>query len=270
MIQQETIKLDFRAIDDLAFAVERGRLGAPPSVSFTCDQLGPLLELHQLSMTGYEQLSLNSDWLDLNSFDELGAPLISAAPSWRATDHSIGLLKTTHSATETHWASFAIDAKRAAMTAGLPRSWASQMVAAMGEFRSNIVEHSAAEATGLAVYRSTKDCFEFAVSDCGVGLLSTLREAPGYRALSDHGEALRLALTEGASRYGPEQGRGYGFRPLFTGLANRRASLRFRTGSAALVIDGINPSLVRAQLARKARIGGFLVSVTCRASDEDG
>jgi hypothetical protein len=140
------------------------------------------------------------------------------------------------------------------------------MVAALGEFRSNIMEHSTAAATGILAYRSTPGMFEFVSSDRGMGLLATLREAPEYTTLSDDGEALRLALTDGASRFGFQQGRGYGFRPLFTGLANRKAALRFRTGSGALTIDGTTPSLAHAQVGRKAKIGGVFISATCLTS----
>ena len=86
----------------------------------------------------------------------------------------------------------------------------------------------------------------------GVGVLATLRGAPEYRGLSDHGEALRLTLTEGASRFGFQEGRGYGFRPLFAGLANRQGALRFRSGNATLRIDGTSPNLVSAQIAALA------------------
>jgi anti-sigma regulatory factor (Ser/Thr protein kinase) len=259
-----TRALDFAAVDDLAFAAESQCLdiNALP-YTFECNRLGPLLELHQLTQTGGGPPSMRGSWLDAGAFDGLGRAMISQSPRWTTVDQRLGLLKTTPDIPETEWIAFGVAAQRAAAQSGLLADWAAQMVAALGEFRSNIIEHSAAAATGLVAYRSQPGLFEFVASDQGVGLLSTLREAPEYQSLTDHCEALRLTLTEGASRHGFDQGRGYGFRPLFTGLANRQAALRFRTGTGSLTIDGTTPSLARAQLGHKAKIGGFFISVTC-------
>jgi len=99
-----------------------------------------------------------------------------------------------------------------------------------------------------------------------MGVLESLRTSLDYAALTDHGEALRLALTEGVSRFGPEGKRGNGFRPIFVGLANLSGSLRFRSGDHALVIDGQKIGAVAAKTAQKARFQGFLASVTCRVA----
>lgn len=74
---------------------------------------------------------------------------------------------------------------------------------------------------------------------------------------------LELALTEGISRYGSGSGRGYGFQPLFIGLANLNGSLRFRFGDHALIIDGQKPTLMKAKIAQKPFIPGFFISVRC-------
>ena len=256
--------LDFSAVDDLAFASEKQRLDVTAlPYTIECGRLGPLLELHQLTRTGGGPASLRGDWLDASAFEGLGRAMISRPARWVVQDEHLGLLKTAADIPETEWIAFAMSAKRAAVRIGLSSDWAAQMVAAMGEFRSNIIEHSGAPETGLVAFCASPGLFEFVASDRGVGLVATLREAPEYKTLSDSCEALRLALTDGASRFGFDLGRGYGFRPLFTGLANRQASLRFRTGTGALTIDGTTPSLVRAQMGRKARIGGFFASATC-------
>jgi hypothetical protein len=72
---------------------------------------------------------------------------------------------------------------------------------------------------------------------------------------------MEAALTEGTSRFGSESGHGYGFRPLFVGLANLKGSLRFRSGDHALLMDGTSPSLTTAQLAQKPPIDGFFASI---------
>lgn len=266
MTIEETTQLDFGAVDDLAFAAERGRLDvAALRDMFVADQLGPLVELSHLTRAGRLPPDLAAKGVDWSSHRELGLAFKSGAKRCRAGTNA-GLLRTSTSGDESDWIAFAIEAKRAALGAGLSNDWASQMVGALGELRSNIVEHSNAAESGLVVFSGLPGRFEFVASDSGVGLLATLREAVEYRALSDHGEALRLALTEGTSRYGRHQGRGYGFKPLFTGLANRKASLRFRTGNASLVVNGTTPALVRSQTGLKSWIDGFFVSVSCQVS----
>jgi hypothetical protein len=139
------------------------------------------------------------------------------------------------------------------------------MVAAMRELESNTREHSESPATGLLAFRATARIFEFVAADHGIGILRSLQECPAYASLSDHGKALEAALTDGISRFGPESNRGHGFRPIFLGLANMRAILRFRSGDHALIIDGTSPELSKSQLAQKPHIDGFFVSICCHA-----
>ncbi|MGO1078817.1 hypothetical protein [Inquilinus sp. CA228] len=266
-MNRSTVRLlDFKAVDDLAFAAARGVLNVEKfDFSFIGKQLGPILELYQLYAAGVGPPSMRGGWLDVSSFAGLGRAIVSESSRWTSqAERSLGVLKTGRETIEQDWVAFAIEAKRAAIGAGLSSDWSSQMIAAMGEFRSNIIEHSGVQDSGIVAFHALPGVFEFVVSDRGVGLLATLREAPEYRKLDDHSEALRLALTDGASRFGFDHGRGYGFRPLFTGLANRQAALRFRTGNASLVIDGASPSLARAQFGRKAHMTGFFISVACQ------
>jgi len=261
-------QLDFAAVDDLAFAAERRRLDLTKlPVSFVSHRLGPLLELHQLSAFGVEPSYPASAWLNRSVFSGLCNAIGANEARWCShPGRMLALLKTGCGSTDGDWTAFAIDAKRAAIQSGLTSDWAAQMVGAMGEFRSNIYEHADATDTGFVAFRAVPGLFEFVVADKGVGLLSTLREAPEYTSLDDHGEALRLALTDGASRFGFDRGRGYGFRPLFTGLVNRHASLRFRTGNASLAIDGTTPTIVRVQRGQKVHVPGFFISVACHVS----
>jgi hypothetical protein len=149
------------------------------------------------------------------------------------------------------------------VAAGCPAKVAAQLIAALGEMHSNIYEHSGASATGLVAFRAAPNRFEFVVADRGMGVLKSLHTCGDYLYVADHGEALRMVLTEGVSRYGARAGRGYGFRPLFIGLANLSGSLRFRSGDHALTIDGSNPSLMTARVAQKVYLEGLVISVTC-------
>lgn len=255
--------LDFSAVDDLAFASERGRLDLRQLPwTLQAERLGPFLEAHQLQRSGSLPNLQEASRLDALKFRALTAALAGPSDRWTCPNsRMLGTLKA--SADSNEWTAFAMDAQRAAVSSGLTRDWAAQMVAAIGELRANIDEHSGAPATGFVAFRATQGLFEFVSSDLGVGVLATLRMAPDYQNLSDHMEALRLTLTEGASRFGFQEGRGYGFRPLFTGLANRNATLRFRSGNAMLRMDGTSPDLLHAQAAAKPSMQGFFVSVAC-------
>jgi hypothetical protein len=96
-----------------------------------------------------------------------------------------------------------------------------------------------------------------------VGILETLRTCADFAHVTDHGNALMLALADGVSRFGSSTGRGFGFRPIFVGLANIRGFLRFRSGDHALILDGTEPSLTTAKPAQKPMLSGFIVSITC-------
>ena len=143
--------LDFTAVDDLAFAAERGRLDVDLlPYSFVGRQLGPLLELYQLTRTGAGPSSLKGGWLDVDQFRGLGAALAGSAARWVSkSDRPFGILKGGIATSEEDWVGFLMDVKRAATEAGIVSEWAAQMTAALGEFHSNIIEHSGARDTGL-------------------------------------------------------------------------------------------------------------------------
>jgi hypothetical protein len=160
-----------------------------------------------------------------------------------------------------------MDAQRAARdVAGLPGSTPGQLVAAMEELENNIHEHSEAPDTGILAFRATPAVFEFVAADRGIGILRSLQRCSIFADLDDHGRAIQAAISDGTSRFGSDSRRGYGFRPIFLGLANLQGSLRFRSGDHALLIDGTSPDLKTAQLAQKPMLDGFLASVQCQAS----
>ena len=205
-------------------------------------------------------------WLVLDGLTPMMQALDNGKELWVCPrTHLVGFLRTSMSSLkdETIWTRFGLSAQQAATRAGFPKRIAAQLVAAIGELHSNIYEHSEATGTGLVAYRACPGQFELAVSDSGVGVLESLRTGPDYAALQDHGEALRLTLTSGISRFGSKSHRGHGFRPLFVGLANLNGALRFRSGDHALLIEGRNPSLTTARPAQKPDLQGFCVSVSC-------
>jgi hypothetical protein len=259
---------DFAALDGLAFAAERGRLspGTPPRM--VARDLGPVIELAQLAAGGLLPAPERAAWLNLNCVGSLYRALLGGRSQWVCPDgRRIGFLKTGSSPVpEGVWTGFGLAAQQGAVAAGFPKRIGAQLAAALGELHSNLHEHSQAPETGLIAFRAGLSRFEFVGTDRGIGVRESLRSCKTYAALDDHGEALRLTLTDGVSRHGPEEGRGHGFRPLFIGLANLNGSLRFRSGDHSLVMNGRNPSLVSAQLAQKPPIQGFLISVVCEAA----
>ena len=95
--------------------------------------------------------------------------------------------------------SLRLGSQQAAIVAGFQRKIAAQLTAALGEFHSNVYEHSDASGTGIVAFHTRPGRFEFVVSDRGIGVLRSLRSGPDYPNLTDHGEALRLTLTDRVS-----------------------------------------------------------------------
>jgi len=259
---------DYAALDGIAFAAERGRLDTNELPLLKARDIGPLLELSQLAEAGRVPSPRQAGaWLVLDGLDGLSRALESGRVHWLSADGRLGgFMKAGAMPDEAAWTGFGVAAQQAATVAGFPRQVAAQLTGALGELYSNIHEHSGASATGLIAFRAQPGRFEFAAADRGVGILSSLQSCGAYTALNDHGEALRLALTDGVSRHGHDSGRGHGFRPLFIGLANLSGALRFRSGDHALLIDGRSPTLMTARAAQKPPISGFLVSVICEVA----
>lgn len=268
--------LTYAVLDDLAFAAERGRLDQlPNNLVLVAHDLGPLLEYVQLSLAQRLPPPDRAAWLSLNGSTALYAALSHRRGYW-VCPHTrrLGVYRTHRRPPrdDTTWIQFGVAARHAAIQEGFPNTIAAQLVGAIGEIESNIYEHSGAPETGIIAFKATLGMFEFVVTDRGIGVLQSLRTCPEYASLSDHGEALQLALTDGVSRYGPGTNRGFGFQPLFTGLANLKGSLRFRSGDHALSIDGQDPvpRTIPMKLGKKPTIEGFFISVACRLHGTPG
>jgi hypothetical protein len=197
-----------------------------------------------------------------------GAPLWSLLATQDANTvvefpgHAACLRLASDPVAETELTRLSILTKRSARAAGFDDRAASQLSAAVGELLSNIVEHSEASHTGLVAFQALDGCFEFIAADQGVGALASLRRNSRFTALTTDREALPLVLEHGCSRH-DNPGRGAGFDDMFRGLANHNGSLRFRSGDAAVLIDGASPGLVNRKVKKKPQLKGFLASVTC-------
>jgi anti-sigma regulatory factor (Ser/Thr protein kinase) len=269
----ETQSLTFAAIDDLGFvAADRQIEITNLPVRYAPSALGPLLELLHLAACGRLPDPAAGSWLITNGT----APMISALKdnreSWLSSDHRFGFIRAVRTGADdqAQLTAFLMDALQAARdVAGLPGKTPGQLAGAMEELENNIHEHSGAAETGLLAFRAAKGVFEFVAADRGIGVTKSLRSCSAYADLSDHGDALSAALTDGTSRFGDtEPSRGHGFRPIFIGLMNLNGSLRFRSGDHALTMDGTSPTLATAHIAQKPEIDGFLASVATFANQQ--
>ena len=253
-------------MDDLAFAnvyapdqLAKIKPGAILPLS-----LGPFVEfLMQMEAETLPRAAI--DWLNISRSSDFVTAWLQGRPQWLSHDSHLGFIRTRGYSDSWYLecSSFLMKAGQAARAISrLPGPVPGQMAAAIQELEGNIHEHSEAISTGVLVFRATNGVFEFVVADHGIGLLRSLQSSPMYADLDDHGIALRIALTDGVTRYNDPL-RGHGFRPIFQGLTDLYGYLRFRTGDHAIVMDGTNPALATAQVSQKTRMGGFLASVRC-------
>ena len=262
MTNVQSLTLSFSTIDELALAAERGYLDEVEFPTLLACDLGPLFEFSRLASRGLLPSIRNNYWLRYNELAEMVTAFRAGAVQWVCPKaQNKGYLRTSIGREGKEWISFGVAAQRAAVRAGFGRVVAAQFVAVLGELHSNVLEHSGSASSGVVAFQARDGTFELIAVDGGMGILSSLRSNRAYARLSDSGEALLLALAEGISRFGEDTSRGYGFRPLFVGLANLNSFMRFRSGDHALVIDGRNPALKAARTAQKPDIAGFVVSV---------
>ncbi len=260
------LPLTFTAVDGLAFAAMKARLGRSSSKIFIVTSLGPLVELLRLWSDGLLPRLNSNPRFDFSSVSEFYNAYQRRDRLWICpSTQRLGLLRTCEDDDQTATFRFCSAAQKAATAAGFPKSVARQLAAALGEMLDNIYLHSKMSVTGLAAFDAHAQRFEFVVADGGIGILRSLRECDEYSGLSDHGDALDVALRDGCSRYGTGTNHGHGFSPLFVGLSNLNGSLRFRSGDHALTIDGRDPKNIPWRKSAKPPISGFLASVIVEA-----
>lgn len=162
------------------------------------------------------------------------------------------------------WDQWAKHAENAAVAAGLAKGLVGGLMGALGELQDNVFEHSGRPETGVIAYAAGDGAFEFVVADAGRGVLASLRENPEFAGLHESGAALRVAVSDGASRHARSTGHGYGIGQLFRALAHNAAELRFRSGDHALRLWGDAPSLTgQVELAQKAWLDGLIITMRC-------
>lgn len=253
--------LSFAIVDDLAHAHLRGKLARGNlKHRWRVENVGPLAELIGLSTTNHLPDWILGEHIDLGSTTWI---VDLAARKGRRFTNSAGITPAILPLPEEFF-SFMRHAASCAEKAGFPSNDADRLASALGELRGNIEDHSESANTGFLYYAGSNGRFEIGAVDHGIGVLQSLRSCPEHRHLSTEGDALRLAVSDGGSRFGSKSNHGHGFRPIFVGLANHRGHLRFRSGGYSLEIDGQDPKAMPTTIAQKPRFSGFSVSVTCQ------
>jgi hypothetical protein len=222
--------------------------------------LGAFLELAHL-FPDFIQDNTISSWLDHRHFRHFA----NREQAWFFEEGpQLGFVPIIDmSASNTVWIDAANRIKRLSVAAGFSVDHSGKFVAAVSELMGNILDHSQRPETGYIAFHIAPRRLELIVADRGVGVLSSLNSNPEYAKLSDHGRAIELALSEGISRYPREEGHGFGFRPLFVGLANIARSLRFRSGDHCRLVARHSDGPPQSRTYELAVLDGFFCAVTC-------
>ena len=262
--------LTFEALDELGLAFAEGWFEAdsPLPHRFLASAIGPVVELYHLVDAGIVPQAVAQNAIDLASLRDFEGKLQAASPSWIcATSGRFGIMRTGADYgddEDTRWAGFSIKAKKAAEEAAFSPGLAGQLVGAAKEMHSNIYEHSGRSETGVVAFGARDGIFEMVVADQGIGVLESLRSNPAHVDLTCAAEALRLALQPGVSRHSGSS-HGHGFDLMFTGLMNLGSTLRFRSGTGSVTVDGLASGNPVPIVSERAYISGFLIAIACHA-----
>ncbi|WP_294012751.1 hypothetical protein [Sphingomonas sp.] len=252
-------------VDGLGRAHQRGRQPRLNGLMFRGGAAGPVVEFAHLDAVGDLPGLRAESWFDEASLGPLLAAIVTGRQQWLAQDGRQGLIIGDGFAHETVLNSFKIDAHKAALGAGFGGS-AALLIAALGELAGNVVDHSEATGSGVALFSANPGVFELVVADRGIGARRSLTQNPEHAGLHDEGSALEAMVETGVSRFARGTGHGNGFRPIFEKLADMTGHLRFRSGDYALTLDGRFGDRVARQLGQKPLLHGFLAAVTCQCA----
>jgi anti-sigma regulatory factor (Ser/Thr protein kinase) len=163
------------------------------------------------------------------------------------------------------WEQFEIRFDRSAQSVGFSSKTAHALQGALHEMADNAVIHAQAPVGVLVGYAVEENMATFSVADVGIGVLATLRSHPAYEHLELHKDAIRTALQDGTSRFGPNT-RGLGFRQIFKALAAQWGHLRFRSGNGCVTLNGHGLDADKGEETFPPHLPGFQVTVCCRTS----
>ena len=189
--------LTFDVLDDLVLAHERRRATTIKVVPGPC--LGSIVELHRFVQDKGPVLSF-AETAETRAVQRCLETRLPVYLNAEATGF-IPAQRKAYDGSDTRWDAFLFAMQKAMLAAGFPSLFARGICGALEEVEDNIHEHSQAVDTGVIAYRVSPDRVEWVVADRGIGILAGL-QAGAFPSLSDSGEALKFALTDGRSRFG--------------------------------------------------------------------
>lgn len=166
---------------------------------------------------------------------------------------------------DVEWEQFEIRFDRSAQSVGFSTKTAHALHGALHEMADNAVIHAQAPVGILVGYAVEQNMATFCVADVGIGVLASLRSHPFYGDLRLHKDAIRAALHDGTSRFGPNT-RGLGFRQVFKALAAEWGHLRFRSGNGCVTLNGHGLDADKGEETFPPELPGFQVTVCCRTT----
>jgi anti-sigma regulatory factor (Ser/Thr protein kinase) len=174
------------------------------------------------------------------------------------------LLQTEDDLTGDDWDHFAGRFDPSTRNVGFSFDAAARLQLALYEMAENAVIHAEASAI-LVGYDASPGKATFCVADVGIGVLASLRKNPVFSGMKLHNDAIRAALQDGATSRLPEEGGGgFGFRQVFTSLADQWGSLRFRSGEGCITMEGTGCDANLGNVTHPPPLPGFQVSICCR------
>lgn len=250
--------LDFNLLDELALDIEHECVDVSTLSRIEVDRLGPAVEVMSLATRWHQGELAKLNWLQKGRFEPLFFDVRYYRTQMQKTGILTGWITADQFADDVLWTGFLMRVSAAIKLGGFDERAKKAIMATFGEFRSNVFEHANVKGAALAVFHANRSEFEIAVADQGQGVLASIRKNQNYKTLTDAGHALKLAVTDGVSRYDDPQ-RGHGFTHLFKGLANRFNHIRLRSDDHALEVFRGNEATPRERISQKAGIPGLFV-----------
>ena len=169
------------------------------------------------------------------------------------------------------WVMFQDRFRRTLVANGFPPRLATAMSRAMAEMSDNVTQHSgpdrSQQANGVVAFHGAERRMAFAVADVGRGVLNSLRTNPRWASLQSSGDALVVAVNDGATSR-VEEAQGEGFRIVLNALADLNGHLRFRSGGGSFTLDGGGEARQSVKSFVPETVG-FQLSVTCSLDAAD-
>ena len=253
-----SIPLDFSSLNHLALGIDRGRLNVESPPHLVASALGPVAEAISVTKMWNGSVFEQLDWLELGEFQGLVNDVKTGHTRKQITGATTSWIAADQIENQSHWTGFLMRVSSMVKTGGFDDRSKNAILATYGEFRSNVIEHAEELSGCFAAFHLSNASLEILVSDCGQGVLESLKKNSVYSDLVDHGRALKLTVSKGVSRYSDPQ-RGNGFTWLFEGLANEFNHIRLRSGDHALEIFRNGFNVPEERTSQTAFMPGLLV-----------